>query len=101
MKIGQWFSIRCVGSERFHSLEVKCTSVNIVGARFGNDVDDAACCASKLCARTGGNYLKFFHGLECDIDRGSLTSKLFTEKTVVVIAAVEAHVVEYASLPGK
>src|SRR5207248_5167295 len=47
------------------------------------------------------HHLKLLDGLERDVDRGALPAHLLPEEAVVVVAAVEADVVEDAALPGK
>jgi hypothetical protein len=53
---------------------------------------------SKLSARSSRHHLKLFYCFECDVDRGTLSAELLAEETVVVVAAVETHVVEDSAL---
>ena len=57
--------------------------------------------ATKLCASSGRYDLEFFHCFERDVDRCSLTTKLLAEEAVVVVATIEAYVVEDAALSGE
>jgi len=72
--------------------------VEIVGARFGDDVDDAAGGAAIFGVGATGHNLKFFHRVESDVYGGALATHLFAKETVVVITAIEADVVENAAL---
>ena len=101
VKIRQWFSVRGVRSQCFHSLEVKNTSMYTVRAGFCNDVDDAACGATKLCVSSGRHDLEFLHCFEGNIDRCSLTTKLLAKEAVVVVTTIEADVVEDTALSAK
>src|SRR5262249_101067 len=55
----------------------------------------------KLCAGAAGNHLEFLHRVQSNVNGRALASYLLTKKTVVVVAAVKADVVEDAALPGK
>ena len=74
-------------------------AVHFIGARLGDDVDHAARGAPKLGAGAAGHHLEFLDGIERDVDGGALPAELFTEEAVVVVAAVQADVVEDAALP--
>src|SRR5262245_51485635 len=80
---------------------IKSTAVYVVRAGFCNDVDHAPSCAAILSVRTGGHDLKLFDGVHRDVDGSALAAGLFTEKAVVIVAAVEAYVVKDAALPGE
>src|SRR3989304_389141 len=71
----------------------------VIGARLGNHVDDAARRAPELGAGTGRHHLELLDGVEGDVNRGALPAYLFAEEAVVVVAAVQADVVEHATLP--
>ena len=72
--------------------------MNVVGSRFGDDVDLAAGRAAEFGVCAAGDNLKLLDGLKRNIDRGALAADLFAEETVVVVAAVEANVVKDAAL---
>ena len=80
---------------------MKQAALHLVGARLGDDVDDAAGGAAELGVRAGGHHLEFLDRFERDVDRGALAAHLLAEEAVVVVAAVEADVVEDAALAGK
>jgi hypothetical protein len=72
--------------------------VHVVCARLRDDVDHAAGSPSKLSTRSARNNLKLFHCFERDIDCGALSAELFTEESVVVVAAIQTDVVEDSAL---
>ena len=76
-------------------------AVQLVGARLGDDVDHAAGGAAELGVGAGGDHLELLDRFERDVDRGALAAHLLAEEAVVVVAAVEADVVEDAALPGE
>src|SRR5260370_2208782 len=55
--------------------------------------------ASELGVGSAGDDLELPDGLERDVDGGALAARLFAEEPVVVVAAIEADVVEDAALP--
>src|SRR5207245_1494298 len=69
-----------------------------IGAGLGDDVDYAAGCATKFRVRAAGHNLEFLDGFEADVHRGALPADLFAEEAVVVVAAVQAAVIEDAAL---
>ena len=87
-----------VGAQFFMPLEVKDTAVNFVGAGLGNDVYHSTGGAAKLGAGARGNHLEFLDGVHGDVNLRALAADLFAEEAVVVVAAVEADVVEDAAL---
>ena len=89
MKIGERFTIRGVGSQPFEPLKIEEAAMNVVGTGLGNHVNDATCSATEFGTGSGRDYLKFFYCLECDINRGTLAAKLFAEKSVVVVTAIQ------------
>ncbi len=99
VKVRQRLAVGGVGGQGFQPLEVEKASVKFVGARLGDDVDDAARRAPELGGRARRDDLKLLDGVERDIYGGALASGLLAEEAVVVVAAVEADVVEDAALP--
>src|SRR5580765_3374382 len=79
-------------------LIVKDTAVEIVCPRFGDHVDDPSSGSAVLSIRTRGDHLEFLHGIKSDVDRRTLTAGLLAKETVVIVPAVEADVVENATL---
>ena len=73
----------------------------LVRAGLGDDVDDAAGRAAELRRRAGGDHLELLDRFERDVHRGALPAGLLAEEPVVVVAAVEADVVEDPALPGE
>src|SRR5437016_4846147 len=100
-KILQRFSIGGVCRERFQTLEVKQTSVDFICSRLGNHVDDATGRAAKLCRSSRGNHLKLFDGIQRNVDCRTLAAKLLAEKAIIVITAVEADIIEDATLTSE
>ena len=49
----------------------------------------------------GRDHLEFLDRFERDVDGGALAAHLLAEEAVVVVAAVEADVVEHAALAGE
>jgi hypothetical protein len=86
---------------RLVPLEIEQRAVRGVGARLRDHVDDAAGGASEFRRRAARDDLELLHRVERDVDRGALAARLFAEEPVVVVAAVEADVVEDAALPGE
>ena len=75
--------------------------LRVVRAGLGDDVDHASGSAAELGRRAGGDHLELLDRVERDVDRGALAARLLAEEPVVVVAAVEADVVEDAALAGK
>src|SRR6185369_6543188 len=98
MKIRQRLAIRSVSGKTFKALEVKSASVDGVGARLRDHVDNAAGSSTKFGICSSRYNLKFLNCLERDVDCCSLTSKLLAKKAVVVVSAVETHVIKNAAL---
>ena len=91
-------AVRELAGERLEPLEVEQRAVRGVGARLRDHVDDAAGGAAELCRRAGRDDLEFLDRVERDVDGCALPSRLFPEEPVVVVAAVQADVVEDAAL---
>src|SRR5260370_5871705 len=70
----------------------------VVRPRFGNTVDTSAGSAAKFRAGAAGHNLKFLYGVQRDIDRSALAAHLLAKEAVVVVSAIQADVVEDASL---
>ena len=68
---------------------------------LGNHVDDPTGGPAEFRGGSGCHYLKLFHGIERNIDRRALAAKLLSEEAIVVVAAIEAYVVEDTTLTGK
>src|SRR5439155_19271462 len=94
-------AVGAVRSQRGDPLIMEQAAPDLVRARLGDDVDDAAARAAEFGAGAGRHDLKLLDGLERDVDRRALPAHLLAEETVVVVAAVEADVVEDAALPGE
>ena len=93
--------VREVAGESLEPLEVEGAAPERVRARLGDDVDDAAGRAAVFGRRAAGDDLELLDGIERDVDRRALSAGLLAEEPVVVVAAVEADVVEDAALAGK
>ena len=75
--------------------------MRLVRARLGDDVDHAAGGAAELGVGAGRDDLELLDRFERDVDGGALAAHLLAEEAVVVVAAVEADVVEDAALAGE
>src|SRR5882762_9825246 len=49
--------------------------------------------------RAARHYLEFLYGIQSDVDGSALSAHLLAEETIVVIAAIQADVVEDSALP--
>ena len=101
MKILERAAIGELAGQGFDALKVEQAAVGLIGARLGDDVDHAAGCPPELRRRAARNDLELADRLERDVDRRPLPAGLFAEEAVVVVAAVQADVVEGAALPGE
>ena len=72
-----------------------------VCTRFCNDVDNSTCRAPIFGAGTCRNHLKFLDCFKCDVNGRTLSAGLFPKKSIVVIAAIEADIVENSALARK
>ena len=97
-EIAERFAVRGVRRQSLEPLVVEQAALDLIGSRLGDDVDDAAGRAAELGAGAGGDHLEFLDRFERDVDRRPLPAHLLAEKAVVVVAAVEADVVEHAAL---
>ncbi len=94
-------AVRQLAGQRFEPLEVEQRAVRRVRARLRDHVDDAAGRAAELGRRAGRDHLEFLDRVERDVDRRALPAGLLAEEAVVVVAAVEADVVEDPALTGE
>src|SRR4029077_503836 len=85
-------------TQSFEPLVVEHASMHVVCPRLCDDVHAAARRPSKFRVRAARNYLEFFYGIQRNVDGRALTSHLFAEEAVVVIAAIQADVVENSAL---
>src|SRR5262249_20865312 len=95
------FAVGGIGGQTFEPLIMEQAPVYIVCPGFGDDVDDTAGRAAKLGTGPGGHDLELPHGFHADVHGGSLPPDLLTEKSIVVVAAIQGNVVENAALAGK
>src|SRR6185437_3554568 len=82
-------------------LEIEHAALDLIGARLGDDVDDAAGGAAVFGWGAGRHDLELLYRFERDVDGRALPAHLLAEEAVVVVAAIEADVVEHAALAGK
>ncbi len=73
----------------------------VIRSGLGNDVDNAAGCPPEFRVGPAGNHLKFLDRVQRDINRSALSAELLAEEAIVVVAAVEADVIEDAPLSVK
>src|ERR1700682_4260214 len=66
-----------------------------------NHIDDSASSTAEFRARSCRHYLELFHGVERNVDRRALSTKLLAEETIVVVTTIETYVVKDATLSGK
>src|SRR5688572_2461012 len=86
-------AIRQLARQRLVPLKMEDTAVERVGARLGDDIDDAPGGAPEFRRCAGGDHLEFLHRFERDVDRRTLAAGLLAEEPVVVVPAVQADVV--------
>ncbi len=101
VKVFELGAVRQVPRQRFQPLKVKQAAVLLVRAGLGDHVHHAAGRAAELRRCASRNHLEFLDRFERDIDRRALAPGLLAEEAVVVVAAVEADVVEDPALTGK
>ncbi len=101
MKILERRAVGQLAGQRLEPLEVEHAPVRLVGARLRDDVHHAAGRPPELRRGAAGDHLELAHRFEGDVDRRPLAAGLLTEEAVVVVAAVEADVVEGAALSGE
>ena len=97
-EIGQGLSIGSRSGQRLRTEILETASVDLIRAGLRDDVDNAARRAAEFGVGATGHDLKLLDGLQRDIDGCALASHLFAEEAVVVIAPVEADVIEDAAL---
>src|SRR5207245_1619854 len=97
-EILQRLSIRCSRSQSFGAEVFEECPVDSVCPRFCNDVDDSAGTAAELRVRPARGNLKFLDSFQRDVNCRALPAHLLAKKTVIVVAAVEADVVEDSAL---
>ncbi len=101
VEVVQRGSVGEISGQRLDPLEVKERAVRLVRAGLGDDVDHAACGAAELGRRSRRDDLELADGFERDVNGSALTASLLAEEAVVVVAAVEADVVEDPALAGE
>src|SRR5436190_1206687 len=101
MEVFERFVVGGVCRESFETLEMKEAAVQLVGSRFGYDVHYAASATAKLRGGACGYDLEFLHRVEGDIDGCALSTDLLAEEAVVIVAAIEADVIENPALSGE
>ncbi len=72
--------------------------MNGIGAGLRDHVDDAAGAAAELRVRAASRDLEFLYRFQRDVNRGALAAHLLAEESVVVVAAIQADVIENAAL---
>ena len=73
-------------------------AADVVRAGLRDDVDDAARRPPEFRVGAGRDHLELLHRFERDVDGRALPAHLLAEESIVVVAAVEADVVEHAAL---
>ncbi len=101
VKAFQVRAVRQFARQRFEPLKVEAAPVEGIAARLGDHVHDAASGSTELRRGAGRDHLEFLHRFERDVDRRALAACLLAEESVVVVAAVEADVVEDPPLACK
>src|SRR2546425_8093176 len=97
-KISEGLPVRRARRQRFKPLVMESAAMNLVRTGFSDDVDYAAGGAAEFRVGAACNHLELLHRVQRDGDGRALAAELLAEETVVVIAAVEADVVEDAAL---
>ena len=75
-------------------------ALELVGARFGDDIDKAAAGASKFGIGALGYDHHFRYCIQIKGEGGALSAALFAEEGVVEIRTIYRDVVVYAALTG-
>src|SRR5215472_11246294 len=75
--------------------------MEIIRTGLRNHVDDAGSRAPKFGGCAGGHDLKLFDCIQRNVDRGPLSAELLAKESIVVIAAIHAHIVKNATLAGE
>ena len=74
-------------------------AVQIVGPGLRHHIDEPAGTAPELGRRVVGHHLKLFDGIQADRKRRPLPAALFPEKRIIIVGAVDGHIVIDALLP--
>src|SRR5581483_6093686 len=98
-EILQRLPVRSIRRQPLRAEILEKASMHLIRSGFRNDVHYPSGRSSKFGVCAGGHDLKFLHRIQRDVDRRSLSAKLLSKKSVVVIATVQADVVEHSSLP--
>ena len=72
--------------------------MEVICSRLGDDVDYSSSRAPEFRIGAAGHDLELFHRIQCDVDRSALTTLLFSKESVVVVATVEADIIEDSAL---
>src|SRR2546429_3088862 len=54
--------------------------------------------ASEFSIGAACHHLELFHRIQCNVDRSALPALLLTKESVVVVSAVQAHVIKDSTL---
>src|SRR5262249_5409637 len=100
-KILERLTVRSIGRESLQTLVGEEAAVQHVGAGFGDNVHHATGGAAELCGCATGHHLKFLDRIQGDVNGRTLPALLLAEKSVVVVAAIKADVVEDTALAGE
>src|SRR5258708_10998296 len=97
-KVLERFAIRGSRGQRFRAEIFETASVDLIRSGLGNDVDNAPGCPTEFRVCPACDDLKFLDRVERNVNCGTLSAQLLAEEAVVVVAAVEAYVIENATL---
>src|SRR5579862_699210 len=98
MEVRQGSAVGGVRGQGLKTLVIEQTAMKIIRARLRNDIHHAASGSPKFRISPAGNDLELLHCFERDVDRSALPSQLLAEEAVVIVAAIEADVIEDAAL---
>src|SRR5258705_1119750 len=80
---------------------MKWTTMNVVGAGFGNHIDNATRRSAKLRTRARCYNLELLNCFQGYVNRCTLSAQLLAEETIVVVAAVKTDIVKNTPLAGE
>ena len=97
-KVLERFAIRGSRGQRFSAEIFETASVDLIRPGLGNDVDNSPGRPTEFRVCSTCDNLKFLDRVERNVNCSTLSAELLAEEAVVVVAAVEANVIEHAAL---
>src|SRR6266480_6951537 len=72
--------------------------MDVIRSGLGDDVDYSSSRAPEFRIGAACHHLELLHRIQCNVDRRALPTLLLTEESVVVVSAVQAHVIKDSTL---